>query len=456
MIGEWTLAQLAPELDAVLVSADAAFHGVSTDTRTLQPGDLFVALKGPNFDGHRFIAQALAQGAVAAVVSEAQALEIPQLLVADTRIALGQIARINRRRFNAPVFAVTGSVGKTTVKEMLAAILLQKGKVLATRGNLNNDIGAPLTLLSLQGDEAHAVIELGASAEQEIAYTTALTLPDVAILNNAMGAHLEGFGSLAGVVRAKGEIFQGLSDQGWAIVNRDDPHAAEWLRLDTVRNVLTFGVDNPQADVQATALAAGDNGCFRFALGYRGESESVQLKVMGRHNVANATAAAAAIIAAGYPLKLAARGLETFEAVPGRTRPYAGVNGMTVVDDSYNANPGSVKAAIDLLSTLPGKRLLVLGDMAELGETAPEQHADVGSYAAQKGTDRLLAVGALSLYAVEAFNASTGIQGGHYQTRENLVEAILALAEPGVTVLVKGSRSAGMEKVVAELVKGTE
>ncbi len=453
MIGTWTVAQLKDVLGGELIGSDITFDGVSTDTRSLQSGNLFLALKGPNFDGHRFIEGAMEKGAVAAVVSEPQELDIPQWVVTDTRIALGQIARLNRQRFDAPVFAVTGSAGKTTVKEMLATILAQKGEVLATKGNLNNDIGAPLTLLSIDGQEKHAVIELGASAEKEIAYTTALTLPDVAVLNNAMGAHLEGFGSLEGVVRAKGEIFDGLPEGGYAVINADDPHAQYWLDQNANRNYLTFGIKT-QADVQAINLQSDDAGRFTFELKYREQTLPVSLKVMGKHNVANATAATAAIVAAGYPLQLAVDGLEQFIPVNGRMCPYAGPEGITVIDDSYNANPGSVKAAIDLLAARTGKRLLVLGDMAELGDTAAEQHADVGSYAAQKGTDRLMAVGALSLHAVEAFNADAGTQGGHFETKESLVEAVRALAEPGMTVLVKGSRSAGMEQVVAELVKG--
>jgi UDP-N-acetylmuramoyl-tripeptide--D-alanyl-D-alanine ligase len=454
MIGEWRLSDLQSALGGELPAGDMPFNGVSTDTRTIVPGNLFLALKGPNFDGHRFVDRALSKGAVAAVVSDRQGDDIPQWLVGDTHAALGQIAKLNRQRFENTVFTVTGSAGKTTVKEMLATILSQQGEVLATKGNLNNDIGAPLTLLSLERQHQYGVIELGASAEKEIDYTVRLSLPDVAILTNAMGAHLEGFGSLQGVVRAKGEIFDGLSDDGWAIINRDDPHSEAWLDKTEGRNRLTFGVENSAADVVATHLSIAENGCYRFQLNYADQSVTLSLGVMGKHNVANATAATAAIIAAGLPLELAVEGLKKFTPVKGRMCPMTGMYGSTVIDDSYNANPGSVKAAIDLLTSLPGKHLLLLGDMAELGKDEAEQHADVGSYAAQKGTGRLMAVGALSLHAVDAFNASTGAQGGHFDTREQLVDAVRTLQEPEMTILVKGSRSAGMEKVVAGLVEG--
>lgn len=454
MIGEWQLSDLQTALGGSLPAGDMPFNGVSIDTRTIEPGNLFLALKGPNFDGHRFIKQALDKGAVAAVVSDQQGNDVPQWLVEDTHAALGQIAKLNRQRFNQSVFAVTGSAGKTTVKEMLATILDQQGHVLATKGNLNNDIGAPLTLLSLDSQHQYGVIELGASAEKEIDYTVNLTLPDVAVLTNAMGAHLEGFGSLQGVVRAKGEIFGGLPKEGWAVINYDDPHADVWLDKTQNINRLTFGVENTLADVVATDLKIAENGCYRFRLSYGDQNAELSLGVMGRHNVANAAAASAAIIAAGFPLALAVSGLEQFTPVKGRMCPMKGAQGSTVIDDSYNANPGSVKAAVDLLTSLPGKHLLLLGDMAELGESEAAQHADVGSYAAQKGTDRLMAVGALSLHTVEAFNATAGTQGGHFDTRDQLVDAVRLLLEPGMTVLVKGSRSAGMEKVVAELVEG--
>lgn len=454
MIGEWCLSQLQVTLKGVLHGDDIEFNGVSIDTRTLVPGNLFLALKGPNFDGHRFVAQAIEKGAVAAIVSELQPEDVPQLRVADTHAALGLLGKLNRERSDAQIVAVTGSAGKTTVKEMLAAILRTQGDALATRGNLNNDIGAPLTLMELEAAHHFGVIELGASAEKEIEYTAGLTQPKVSVLTNAMGAHLEGFGSLQGVVRAKGEIFDALSSEGVAVINADDPHAPIWLARAEQKRRITFGVENVYADVNATRLEVGANGCYRFYLMHQEHAVDVELRVLGRHNVANAAAAAAAIVALGLPLEVVAQGLAQFLPVKGRMYPYKLDQGIHVIDDTYNANPGSVKAAIDMLATLPGKQVLVLGDMAELGDTAAEQHADIGDYAAQKGTDRLLAVGALSSQAVETFNTARSITGGAYASKGELVAALRELLEPGMTVLVKGSRSAGMEQVVAGLVEG--
>ncbi|MBY4676602.1 UDP-N-acetylmuramoyl-tripeptide--D-alanyl-D-alanine ligase [Marinobacterium sp. CAU 1594] len=447
--------QLAAELQATLHGDPVSFRRVSTDTRSLQPGDLFVALSGPNFDGQRFLAQAKERGAVAAVVQQRQPVELPQWQVSDSRIALGKIAQLNRQQFAGPVFAVTGSSGKTTVKEMLASILRQQGEVLATKGNLNNDIGAPLTLLEIAGHHQAAVIELGASAVGEIAYTVALTRPDVAILNNAMGAHLEGFGSLQAIVRAKGEIFDGLLPGGCAVVNLDDPNADSWLSQTAERRRLTFGVDNPAADVEACQLQRLDNGCYRFMLRHGDRQVAVELQVMGRHNVANAAAAAAACRAQDLSLELIASGLAGFQAVPGRMCPKQSAQGALLIDDSYNANPASVKAAVDVLAGLPGEqRVLVLGDMAELGDTAAEQHAEVGRYAAEQGIDRLLAVGALSCHTVAGFNGINEGRAALFEDRPALVSALAALSRPGVRLLVKGSRSAAMDRVVAALVEG--
>ena len=454
MIGEWCLSQLQAALKGVLHGDDIEFSGVSIDTRTLVPGNLFLALKGPNFDGHRFVAQAIEKGAVAAIVSELQPEDFPQLQVADTHAVLGLLGKLNRERSDAQIVAVTGSAGKTTVKEMLAAILRTQGEALATRGNLNNDIGAPLTLMELEATHHFGVIELGASAEKEIEYTVGLTQPQVSVLTNAMGAHLEGFGSLQGVVRAKGEIFDALSPEGVAVINADDPHAPIWLARAEQKRRITFGVENVYADVNATRLEVGANGCYHFYLMHQEHAVDVELRVLGRHNVANAAAAAAAIVALGLPLEVVAQGLAQFLPVKGRMYPHKLDQGIHVIDDTYNANPGSVKAAIDMLATLPGKQLLVLGDMAELGDTAAEQHADIGDYAAQKGTDRLLAVGALSSQAVETFNTARSLTGGAYASKDELIAALRELLEPGMTVLVKGSRSAGMEQVVAGLVEG--
>ncbi|MCV6588442.1 MAG: UDP-N-acetylmuramoyl-tripeptide--D-alanyl-D-alanine ligase [Marinobacterium sp.] len=472
MIGQWTLAALQQVLGESLSASlrgDATFLRVCTDTRTLRPGDLFLALRGPNFDGHRFLRQAREAGAVAAVVDNFQHDDLPQWQVSDTRIALGQIARLNRERFTGPVYAVTGSSGKTTVKEMLACVLAQASglvseqastAILATKGNLNNDIGAPLTLLSLNDQHQQAVIELGASAGGEIAYTAALAQPHIAILNNAMGAHLEGFGSLQGVVRAKGEIFSTLTRaaDNWAIINLDDPNAAYWLALTSDLNRLTFGVDNHQADIQASNLQLLNNGCYRFTLLQGEQQAELTLPVMGRHMVANATAVAAACSAGGLSLQQVARGLEAVTPVPGRMCPHQGYNGALLIDDSYNANPCAVKAAIDVLVALPGLRVLVLGDMGELGDEEATLHAEVGRYAAQQGVDRLLAKGPLSAHTVAAFNTVVaGADAAAAQltdSHEELIDNLRALCSADCRVLVKGSRSAAMERVVDALTEG--
>jgi len=458
MIGNWSLEDLqqalGEQVGGTVIGEDAAFLRVCTDTRTLQAGDLFIALRGPNFDGHKFIAQAKAAGAAAAVVETPQEVDLPQWQVSDSRIALGQIARLNRERFTGPVVAVTGSGGKTTVKEMLASVLSQQGSVLATRGNLNNDIGAPLTLLELADTHQLAVIELGASAEGEIAYTVALTKPDVAILNNAMGAHLEGFGSLQGVVRAKGEIFSTLTEDGCAIINADDANAAYWLKQTDGQRRLTFGVENAQADINADALAMQENGCYRFSLNHGGDQVDVTLPVMGRHMVANATAVAAACRAQGVPMAQIASGLEAFKPVPGRMCPLTTERGCQVIDDCYNANPDAVKAAIDVLAALPGKRMLVLGDMGELGEDEALLHAEVGAYAAEQGIEQLLVKGELSAHTVKGYQTAGGQQAQLFENHEQLIAHLVPLCDAGCRVLVKGSRSAAMEKVVTALMEG--
>ncbi len=457
MIGSWSLTTLQQALGSTLsatMHGDAGFERVCTDTRAITPGDLFVALRGPNFDGHQFLAQAKAAGARAAVVDSLQPVDLPQWQVNDTRIALGQIARLNRERFSGPVFAVTGSSGKTTVKEMLSTVLGLQDSVLATRGNLNNDIGAPLTLLELSDQHQQAVIELGASGGGEIAYTVALAQPDVAVLNNAMGAHLEGFGSLQGVVRAKGEIFAGLSAAGCAVINLDDDNASYWLQQTDGQRRLTFGIDNPEADIQATDLQLQASGCYQFVLVQGEQKTRVALPVMGRHMVANALAVAAACRAQGIDFSQITRGLEAFVPVPGRMCPLTTPQGCQLIDDCYNANPSAVRAAIDVLASLPGKQILVLGDMGELGPDAARLHAGVGVYAAEQGVDQLLAKGELSQHTVDGFVQAGGNSAELFASHEALIAYLAPLCDTASRVLVKGSRSAAMEKVIHALMEG--
>lgn len=450
MIGGWTLSQLSQALQGELQGADVGFERVSTDTRSLAAGDLFVALSGPNFDGNRFVEQAQANGACAAVVSAFQPSALPQLRVSDTRLALGQLGALNRQRFSGPVVAITGSSGKTSVKEMLAEVLRGRGAVHATRGNLNNEIGVPLTLLALGEQHRYGVIELGASGPGEIAYTVGLAAPQVAILNNAGGAHLEGFGSLQGVVRAKGEIFDGLAAGGTGIVNRDDPHASVWLQQLSAlsgRRVLTFSLNSAEADLFASHCEVDASGCYRFVLNTHQAQVPVALGVIGQHAVANALAAAAAALALGFELEEIAAGLNRFKGVAGRLRVMRGIEGSRLIDDSYNANPDSVKAAIRVLADLSGSRVLVLGNMAELGDDTIALHAEVGLYARQLGIEQLIAVGEL------AANAAAGFGDGAEVFSDCAAAAswLAARITHDSVVLVKGSRSSHMEDVVTTL-----
>ncbi len=445
------LSALSECLNATLINGDALIQGVSTDTRNLHDGDLFVALKGERFDAHDFAAQAIDSGAVALVVDHPLSLPVPQLVVDDTRIALGLIGEYNRAFFTGTLIAVTGSSGKTTVKEMLATILSGVGETLFTQGNLNNDIGVPLTLLRLSAGHRYAVIEMGASGPNEIAYSVSLSHPDIAIVNNAMGAHLEGFGSLEGVVEAKGEIYDGLTSRGAAVVNADDPYAQRWLDRAKGKSILTFGLA-AGADVRAQALFLQENGCYGFDLMYQNESVAVRLNVLGRHNVCNALAAAAVSLSAGLSLSQIASGLGKFSAVKGRMFSSQGVNGALVLDDSYNANPGSVRAAISMLSELKGERTLVLGDMGELGADEVSLHQEVGQFAAQMGIEKLFAVGRLSQFTVEAYKQAGGVCAEHMSDKSELVSRLQHEAHSAMVILVKGSRSAAMDQVVNCLV----
>lgn len=457
MLADFHLQRLVEVLgaSAVGIDGDIRCSGVSTDTRHIEKGDLFVALKGPRFDAHDYVGDAIGKGAVAAVVDHAVDQALPQLVVADTLSALGELGAHNRLAFAGPVFAVTGSSGKTSVKEMLASMLATRGQVMATRGNLNNEIGVPLTLLRLSGADQFAVIELGASALGEIARTTAMAMPQVAILTNVQGAHLEGFGSLENIVQAKGEIFQGLSEGGCGVVNADDPYADVWLKkLETLgRRFIRFSVDGRPAEIQVSSARLGDNGCWTFNLEYRGEAVPVQLAVMGRHNLSNAAAAAAAWVAAGLPLKEAVAGLQAFKPVAGRLSPLRLSSGALLVDDSYNANPGSVRAAIDVLASLPGPRTLILGDMAELGDEAANLHGSLGDYAGTRGIERVWSTGNLSRHVTERARLK-GCDCEHFDDFQGLVAALHRLDLTSGTLLIKGSRSAGMDRAVKALQDG--
>jgi len=440
------LHEAAEALGARWAGEDVMLQGVSTDTRTLQPGQLFVALRGPHFDGHDYLAEAKANGAAACMVEKPVA-NCPALIVSDTRLALGKLARAWRHRFAIPLVAVTGSNGKTTVKEMLASILAQQGDTLATRGNLNNDIGLPLTLFGLDAQHASAVVEMGANHMGEIAYLTRLAEPNVAIITNAAPAHLEGFGSLEGVAKAKGEIFQGLGDNGTAIINADDRFAPLWRDLAKNNNQLTFGLHQP-ADVSAR-WQAGERGSQLQVTSPGGEMQ-FGLVLLGEHNVMNALAAIAAAQAAGMSLAAIKAGLECMQPVPGRLELKQGLNRSRIIDDTYNANPASLDAAIQVLAGFAGKRILVLGDMGELGEDALTLHIKAGLAAKAGGIDVLYTVGSMAKAAAKAFEA--GAQ--HFDNQEAAIAALQTELAPNVTVLLKGSRLSHMERVVDALVDG--
>ncbi len=444
------LSKVAKVMAASHVGADVTFSTVSTDSRNLTKGALFVALSGPNFDGHDYLEQAKQQGASAVMVNKAVACELPQIVVDDTRAALGQLANIWRNSFPVSLLAITGSNGKTTTKEMLAAILSQKGAVLATEGNLNNDIGLPLTLLRLQ-DERFAVLEMGANHSGEIAWLCEIAQPYVAIITNAGPAHLEGFKDLQGVAEAKGEILSGLSADGVAILNADDPQIELWLTLAESRRVVTFGIKK-SADVSIDPNAittTWDEHGFKSRCQVKGCGQlfDIELKLAGRHNLMNALAAIAAAIAVGATGSEIKQGLESLEVVKGRLQSLKGESGCRVIDDSYNANPASVRAAIDVLATAPGRTWLILGDLAELGIDTEDELQAIGEYTSGKGIECFWSVGITSKSATDYFAG----EGRHFEQQSDLIAALKNELKPDDVVLVKGSRSAAMERVVEAL-----
>ncbi|MFB4251922.1 MULTISPECIES: UDP-N-acetylmuramoyl-tripeptide--D-alanyl-D-alanine ligase [Pseudomonas] len=447
MLKALLLSEVSAPLDARLIAGDVRFSGVSIDSRAIQAGQLFVALTGPRFDGHDYLNEVAGKGAVAALVErEVPDSTLPQLLVKDTRLALGQLGALNRGAFTQPVAAVTGSSGKTTVKEMLASILRTRGPVLATRGNLNNDLGAPLTLLELAPEHTAAVIELGASRIGEIAYTVAMTRPHVAIINNAGTAHVGEFGGPEKIVEAKGEILEGLDSAGIAVLNLDDKAFPIWKTRAAGRQVLSFALDNSAADFHASDIGRDARGCPSFTLHSPKGVDRVQLNLLGTHNVANALAAAAAAHAMGVSLFGIVTGLNAVQPVKGRTVAQLAKNGLRVIDDTYNANPTSMCAAVDILAGFSGRTVLVLGDIGELGEWAEQGHREVGAYAAGK-VSALYAVGPMMAHAVAAF----GEHARHFASQADLIAALDVEQDPNTTILIKGSRSAVMENIVAAL-----
>jgi len=464
----FSLSDCKSALQADLIGQDIHACGVSIDTRTLTRGDLYVAIQGENFNGHEFVAVAEEAGASAVLVHEKVDTDLPQLLVEDTVVALGRLASWWASRFDIPIIAITGSNGKTSVKEIITAILKQLGPVLSTKGNLNNEIGVPLTLLRMRSEHLYAIVEMGANHSGEIARLVQIAKPDVALVNNIGSAHLEGFGSTEGIARAKSEIFSGLTEHGYAIINADDAFA-DFLRESASHcNTRDFGL-SAGADVQGVPGAG-------LIIETAGTSLSPNFPLSGDHNGMNALAAVAAVQCLDVQPASIVRGLERVRPIPGRLEKKAGANGSTLIDDSYNANPDSTRQAINVLSRYSGTRYLVLGDMAELGEEAESLHSTIGAYAKQCGIDALWTTGPLSSHARRAFSgaytASSNVAsseapaslvgaapmrdnksglGGHFTDQEALAHDLKPQLGENVTVLIKGSRGSKMERVVKAL-----
>ena len=446
------LSEAANAINARLIGADAMFASVGADSRNIRQDQLFVALKGENFDGHSFANQAIAEGAAGVLVADDTLNVEPALVVQDTYQALGQLAAYWRSKFTMPLAAITGSNGKTTVKEMLASILRAAAnnpdQVLATEGNLNNHIGLPLTLLKLRAQHRYAVAEMGMNHTGEISYLSKIGKPTVALINNAGSAHVGELGSFEAIAKAKGEIFDGLAADGIAVINADDNFAPLWKTLAAGHKTITFGLKN-KADVSATYQLQA-SACLLDIATPQGAIKA-HLPTPGLHNVLNALAATAAAQAMGAPLAAIAIGLENYAGVKGRLQPLAGLNGALVIDDSYNANPMSMKAAIDVLMAKPGKKILVLGDMGELGENAAELHAEIGAYAQAAGVDALLTLGNLSESMTKVFDVEKDTRAKHYLSVTTLTADLIKQMQPDTTVLVKGSRFMAMERVVNEI-----
>ncbi|VAW48051.1 UDP-N-acetylmuramoyl-tripeptide--D-alanyl-D-alanine ligase [hydrothermal vent metagenome] len=456
----WALVDLQYAVDGEFIGAldhdqRVRFTSISTDSRTLKAGALYIAIKGENFDGHDFITQAIQQGAVAVLVSEVIKSIVPAVLVEDTKLALGQFAKWHRKQMPVKkLIAVTGSNGKTTTKSLLLNIFQNVGNTLATEGNLNNDLGVPRTLLNLRPEHDYAIIEMGANHRNEISYLTHLAEPDIALITNAANAHLEGFGSLQGVVEAKGEIFQGLNQtcikkDGVAVINMDSNGYLDWVQMIKslgVQKIVRFGLAK-KADIIISALKTSEQG-VQFKLTIYGVSYAVKMPVLGAHNAHNAAACVAIALSSGLSWGEIQPGLTRFTGVAGRLQKQAITTGW-LIDDSYNANPESVKAGINTLVSQSGYSILCLGAMAELGEGCMDAHQGIARYAKQKGVDYLLVYGQATQQMPEIF----GHQSAYFESHERLAQHVADLlttqmqAGKNVNVLVKGSRSAQMEKV---------
>ncbi len=438
------LSQIAESLDAELIGNDLVINSVSTDTRAIETGALFIALVGERFDAHDFAAQAVESGAGALLVSRIVEADVPQLLVKDTKLALGQLGSLVHHTCSTPTVAITGSCGKTTVKEMVASIMEQKGRVLFTAGNFNNDIGVPLTLLRSTPDDDFAVIEMGANHIGEIAYTTQLVQPDVALVNNVAAAHLEGFGSMDGVKQAKGEIYQGLKAGSVAIVNLDSHGGDYWQAVLADKTIKTFSVKDASADYFASNISLNEMGEAQFTLVAPIGSVEVKLGIIGQHNVSNALSATALALELGASLELVKSGLAQLGKVKGRVELVELSETVKLIDDSYNASVPAMKAAADLLSGFSGERWLILGNMAELGDESLALHRQVGEHAAPFKFEHVLTYGA------DAKAISEECGGIHFEDHQSMIDYIkqqIEQSQQAQTLLVKGANSAGMSKI---------
>jgi len=447
---ELLLSEIALAVDGRLIGADRAVSAVSIDTRTLAKTDLYIAIKGPNFDGHDFIGKAEAAGASAVLVEQESDTGLAQIIVKDTHLALAELAGVWKNKAEVKTVAITGSNGKTTVKEMIAAILSVDANVLFTKGNLNNDIGVPLTLLKLQKQDQYAVIEMGANHSGEIAYSSQFAQPDVAVITNVGAAHIEGFGSLEGVANAKGEIVASLKPEGVAILNRDDEFYALWKRIAQDRKIISFGL-HPSADVTATEIKSKDDSAAfesHFVLSTAKAEVKIKLGLAGQHNVLNALAAAASCLNLGVKLQQIKQGLETMQPVVGRLQILDGTKGSLIIDDTYNANPSSVKAALEVLIKSKGEPWFVMGALAEMGPESIKKHEELGELIKSMNVVRLLTIGS------DAESTSTIFGNGatFFNTQAQLIAYLEQQLKGNETVLIKGSRSQKMENIVAALV----
>ena len=436
-----------------LQGADVEVNGIATDSRVAMPGALFVAIKGENFDAHDFLAAAKAQGAVAALVTRAIDVDLPLVIVSDTLLALGDLASAVRAQRPARVVGITGSNGKTTVKTLLASILALHGKTHVNAGNFNNEIGLPISLLALPEDAEYAVLEMGAGKPGDIAYLAAIARPEIGLVNNIAAAHLERMGTIEGIAETKGALYAALPPHGTAVINAEDAFANTFANTSRAQRTLRYGLERTDVDVGGEIRRLGATSLFELRIG--GDSVDVELPLPGRHNVMNALAATALAHAIGVPLATIKRGLETASAVKGRLVRHVMPGGWTLIDDSYNANPGSTAAAIETLAQLSrasggGEGWLVLGDMRELGPDGTRLHAQSGALAKQRGIARLFTVGELSQASAQAF----GDGAQHFGDQQSLTAALATQVRAGVNVLVKGSRGSAMDRVVRALLDG--